>query len=78
MTPTADKLLREAEARFDQEIVRLALEEGRSLLAAGAASDDLPRLMTPFVELVRKWRAEAMARMYARASAFGWSRRASR
>jgi hypothetical protein len=62
---TADDLLRDAEAKFDRAIVELAVEEGNRLLAAGAAPDDLPRLMAPFVDSVRHWRAEAMARMHA-------------
>jgi hypothetical protein len=67
MIPTADDLLRDAEARFDRTIVELAIEEGNRLLAAGATPDDLPRLMAPFVAAVRHWRAEAMARMHAHA-----------
>jgi hypothetical protein len=59
MTPTADDLLRDAEAKFDG-----AIEQGNRLLAAGAATHDLPRLMAPFVEVVRQWRADAMARMH--------------
>lgn len=65
MTLTADDLLREAEAKLDRTIIELAVEEGNRLLAAGAAPDDLPRLMAPFVDTVRHWRAEAMARMHA-------------
>ena len=60
-----DEILREAETKFDRTIVELALEEGNRLLAAGATADDLPRLMQPFVEVVRQWRADAMARMHA-------------
>jgi hypothetical protein len=62
MTPTADDLLRDAEAKFDG-----AIEQGNRLLAAGALADDLPRLMAPFVTAVRQWRADAMARMHAHA-----------
>jgi hypothetical protein len=67
MTLTADDLLLEAERQFDAEIARLAMEEGNRLLAAGATADDLPRLMRPFVAIVRQWRADAMARMQAHA-----------
>jgi hypothetical protein len=67
MTITADDLVLEAERQFDAEIVRLAMEEGNRLLAAGATADDLPQLMQPFVAVVRQWRADAMARMYAHA-----------
>jgi hypothetical protein len=67
MTPSADDLLRDAEAQLDRTIVELALEEGNRLLAAGATADDLPRVMQPFVEVVRQWRADAMARMHAHA-----------
>jgi len=67
MTPTADDLLCDAEAKFDRAIVEIAVREGNRLLAAGAAPDDLPRLMAPFVEVVRQWRADAMARMHAHA-----------
>jgi hypothetical protein len=67
MTSTTDDLLRDAEAQLDRTIVELALEEGNRLLAAGASADDLPRLMQPFVEVVRQWRAGAMARMHAHA-----------
>jgi hypothetical protein len=67
MTPTADDLLRDAEAEFDRAIVELAIEQGNRLLAAGATTDDLPRIMAPFVEVVRQWRADAMARMHAHA-----------
>jgi hypothetical protein len=67
MTLTADDLLLEAERQFDAEIARLAMEEGNRLLAAGSSADDLPRLMAPFVEVVRQWRADAMARMHAHA-----------
>jgi hypothetical protein len=67
MTLTADDLLLEAERQFDAEIARLAMEEGNRLLAAGATADDLPRLMEQFVEVVRQWRADAMARMHAHA-----------
>jgi hypothetical protein len=63
MTLTADDLLLEAERQFDAEIARLAMEEGNRLLAAGSSADDLPRLMAPFVDVVRQWRADAMARM---------------
>ena len=65
MTDDVDQLLREAEGKFDQAIIELAVEEGNRLLAAGALADDLPRLMAPFVEVVRQWRADAMARMHA-------------
>jgi hypothetical protein len=64
---TADDLLRDAEAKFDRAIVELAVEEGNRLLAAGAAPDDLPRLMGPFVVAVRQWRAGAMAEVHAQA-----------
>jgi hypothetical protein len=67
MTLTADDLLREAEAKFDRTIVELAVEEGNRLLAAGAAPDDLPRLMAPFVAAVRQWRAGAIAEAHAHA-----------
>jgi hypothetical protein len=67
MTPTAADLLREAEEKFDQAIFELAIEEGNCLLAAGARVDDLPQLMQPFVEVVRQWRADAMAEMHAQA-----------
>ena len=60
-----DEILREAETKFDRTIVELALEEGNRLLAAGATADDLPRLMQPFVEVVRQWRADAIARIHA-------------
>jgi hypothetical protein len=60
-----DEILREAETKFDRTIVELAIEEGNRLLAAGATADDLPRLMQPFVEVVRQWRADAMARLHA-------------
>jgi hypothetical protein len=65
MTLTADDLLLEAERQFDAEIARLAMQEGNRLLAAGASADHLPRLMAPFVDVVRQWRADAMARMQA-------------
>jgi hypothetical protein len=65
MTSTADDLLRDAEAKFDRAIVEFAVEEGNRLLAAGATADDLPRIMAPFVEVVRQWRADAMAEMRA-------------
>ena len=67
MTSTAADLLREAEAKFDQTIVELVVEEGNRMLAAGATADDLPRLMAPFVAAVRQWRADAMAEMHAHA-----------
>jgi hypothetical protein len=67
MTLTADDLLRDAEAQLDRTIVELAVEEGNRLLSAGATADDLPRLMQPFVEVVRHWRGDAMARMHAHA-----------
>src|SRR5918994_1406617 len=67
MTPTGDDLLRDTEAQLDRAIVERALEEGNRLLAAGATADDLPRLMQPFVEVVRQWRADSMARMHAHA-----------
>jgi hypothetical protein len=63
MTDDVDELLREAEVKFDQAIVELAIEEANRLLAAGALADDLPRLMAPFVAAVRQWRADAMAGM---------------
>jgi hypothetical protein len=65
MTDDIDQLLREAEVKFDQAIIELAIEEGNRLLAAGAHADDLPRLMQPFIEVVRQWRADAMAEMHA-------------
>jgi hypothetical protein len=65
MTLTVDDLLLEAERQFDAEIASLAMEEGNRLLAGGASADDLPRLMAPFVDIVRQWRADAMARMQA-------------
>ena len=65
MTDDVDELLRQAEGKFDQAIIELAIEEGNRLLAAGAMADDLPRLMAPFVEAVRQWRADAMAEMHA-------------
>ena len=65
MTLTVDDLLLEAERQFDAEIASLAMEEGNRLLAGGASADDLPRLMAPFVDVVRQWRADAMARMQA-------------
>ena len=67
MTADVDELLREAEAKFDQAIIELAIEEGNRLLAAGATADDLPRLMAPFVAAVRQWRADAMAEVHAHA-----------
>jgi hypothetical protein len=67
MTDDVHELLREAEAKFDQAIIELAIEEGNRLLAAGALADDLPRLMAPFVAAVRQWRADAMAGMHAHA-----------
>jgi hypothetical protein len=67
MTLTADDLLRNAEAKFDRTIVELAIEEGNRLLAAGAPANDLPRLMAPFVDMVRRWRADAMAEVHAHA-----------
>ena len=36
MTDDVDELLREAEVKFDQAIIELAIEEGNRLLAAGA------------------------------------------
>jgi hypothetical protein len=65
MTDDVDELLREAEAKFDRTIVELAVEEGNRLLAAGATADDLPRLMQPFIEVVRQWRADAIAEVHA-------------
>jgi hypothetical protein len=65
MTLTADDLLRDAEAQLDRTIVELAVEEGNRLLSAGATADDLPRLMQPFVEAVRQWRADVMAEVHA-------------
>src|SRR5688500_4065231 len=62
-----DEILREAETKLERTIVELAVEEGNRLLAAGATADDLPRLMQPFVEVVRQWRADAMAEMHAQA-----------
>jgi hypothetical protein len=67
MILTADDLLCAAEAKIDRAIVELAAEEGNRLLAAGAATDDLPRLMAPFVAIARQGRANAMARMQAHA-----------
>ena len=67
-TDAVDELLCEAEAKFDRTIVELAVEEGNRILAAGATADDLPRLMQPFIEVVRQWRADAMAEMHARVS----------
>ena len=67
MTDDVDELLREAEVKFDQAIIELAIEEGNRLLAAGALADDLPRLMAPFVAAVRQWRADAMAEVHAHA-----------
>jgi hypothetical protein len=67
MTADVDELLRQAEVKFDQAIVELAIEAGDRLMAAGALADDLPRLMAPFVAAVRQWRADAMARMHAHA-----------
>jgi hypothetical protein len=64
-TDAVDELLCEAEAKFDRTIVELAVEEGNRLLAAGATAHDLPRLMQPFIEVVRQWRADAMAEMHA-------------
>jgi hypothetical protein len=65
MTDDVAELLREAEVKFDQTIIELAVEEGNRLLAAGATADDLPRQMQPFIEVVRQWRADAMAEMHA-------------
>jgi hypothetical protein len=67
MTDDVDELLREAEVKFDQAIVELAIEEANRLLAAGALADDLPRLMAPFVASARHCRAAAMAGMHAHA-----------
>ena len=67
MTGDVDELLRQAEVKFDQAIIELAIEEGNRLLAAGALADDLPRLMVPFVTAARQWRADAMARIHAHA-----------
>jgi hypothetical protein len=67
-TDDVDELLCEVEVKFDRMIVELAVEEGNRLLAAGATADDLPRLMQPFIELVRQWRADAMAEMHAQLS----------
>jgi hypothetical protein len=67
MTPTSDDLVRQAEAKFDRTILELTVEEGNRLLAAGAAPDDLPRLMAPFVAAARQWRAGAMAEAHAHA-----------
>jgi hypothetical protein len=36
MTDDVDRLLREAEVKFDQAIIELAIEEGNRLLAAGS------------------------------------------
>jgi hypothetical protein len=66
MPDSVDELLREAEATLDQMIVELAVEEGNRLLAAGATVDDLPFRMQPFVDVVRQWRADAIAEMHAR------------
>ena len=65
MTDDVDELLRQAEAKFDRTIIELAVEERNRILAAGATTDDLPRLMQPFIEVVRQWRADAMAEMHA-------------
>jgi hypothetical protein len=67
-TDAVDELLCEAEAKFDRTIFDLAVDEGNRLLAAGATVDDLPRLMQPFIKVVRQWRADAMAEMQARVS----------
>jgi hypothetical protein len=67
MTDNVAELLRKAEVKFDRTIVELAVEKGNRLLAAGATANDLPRLMARFVEVVRHWRADAMARMHAHA-----------
>jgi hypothetical protein len=67
MTGDVDELLREAEVKFDQAIIELAIEEGNRLLAAGATVHQLPQLMAPFVAAARQWRADAMARMHAHA-----------
>jgi hypothetical protein len=67
MTADVDELLRQAEGKFDQAIIELAVEEGNRLLAAGAHADDLPRLMAPFVAAARQWRADAIVRMHAHA-----------
>jgi hypothetical protein len=68
MTDDVDELLREAATKFDRTIVELAIEEGHRLVAAGATVDDLPRLMQPFIKVVRQWRADAMAEMRDRVS----------
>jgi hypothetical protein len=64
-TGDVDELLRDAEAKFERTIIELAVEEGNRLLAAGATADNLPRLMQPFIKVVRHWRANAMAEMHA-------------
>jgi len=66
MPDSVVELLREAEATLDRMVVELAVAEGNRLLAAGATVDDLPCRMQPFVEVVRHWRADAMAEMHAR------------
>jgi hypothetical protein len=71
MTDDVAELLREAEADLDRQIVEMAVEEGNRLLAAGATVDDLPRLMEPFVTVVRRHRARAVATMYACAERIG-------
>jgi hypothetical protein len=65
MTDDVDELLSEAAGKFDQAIIELAIEEGNRLVAGGATIDDLPRIMAPFVEVVRQWRSDAMAEMHA-------------
>jgi hypothetical protein len=65
MTEDVDELLRDAEAKFDRAIVEFAIEEGNRLLAAGATADDLPRLLQPFVKVVRQWRSDAVTEMHA-------------
>jgi hypothetical protein len=65
MTDDVDELLRQAEAKFERTIIELAVEEGNRLLATGATVDDLPRLLQPFVKVVRQWRSDATAEMHA-------------
>ena len=66
MTDDVDELLRAGRgANSTRRSLSWRVEEGNRLLAAGATVDDLPRLMQPFVEVVRQWRADAMAEMHA-------------
>jgi hypothetical protein len=64
MTADVDELLRQAAGKFDQVIIELAIEAANRLVATGATVDDLPRLLQPFVQVVRQWRSDAMARMH--------------